>query len=118
MGAENDNGVMDAEIVASMRRRDTPLNGGWGIDLLELAADPGETAESPGSDGTITPQDDSETARTAAVEATKRDMLARMAVPEGCEVDFIPTLPYAGGEPLVTPVIRHPIDPAYAALPA
>lgn len=115
MGAEN--GVMDAEIAASMRRRDTPLNGGWGIDLSEVAACPDETAESPG-DGAAIPQDDPEAARTVAVETAKRDMLAKMTVPKGCEVDFIPTLPYVGGEPLVTPVIRHPINPDYAALPA
>jgi len=76
--------VMRRAFASAEHRRDTPLNGGFGMDIDDY----GERAVIRGK--------------------ALASFLAQNSVPEGCTVDFIPTLPYSGSELAETVIIKHP----------
>ena len=49
--------------------------------------------------------------REIAIAHAKAEAHARIGRPKEGVVDFITTVPYVGGEPIVTPYVRRPIDP-------
>lgn len=95
MGIETDKQVLTSQadsheklirdsIADAQERRDTPLNGGFGLEVGDF--DPMYHAR----------------------RETLARFLAHNTVPPDCTVEFMPTLPYSGGEPLETVVIKHP----------
>lgn len=78
------------EIIHSEERQaDTPLDGGWGAEVNPLHI---------------------------AIAHAKAEARARMGTPKEGVLEFITTVPYTGTEPIVTPVIRRPIDPGMVEL--
>ena len=67
---------------------------------------------------TETAEDRAKASVAAVAAAAIAELLDKNPVPVGCTVEFIRTVPYAGTEAAVTPVIRQPIDEGFAALPA
>ena len=88
MGNNEENHIRNA-LIDAQQRQDTPLNGGFGMEIDDF---------NPPKIGTL----------SDTRQQTLERFLANNAVPRGCTVDFMPTLPYAGGEDCETIVIIHP----------